>query len=306
MRISKSFWAATAFSCGLLASIAGASAAECKNPKQLVFSIIPTEETTEELGIYKPLLDRLKKNTGKKIEFFMPTSYASVIEGMINGWVHIGVHGPNSYVVAKQKDPKLEVFATYAKKPGHLQEEGPGYRAVLIVRAGSKFKDIASLKGSVLGLADPASTSGNLMPRVVFGETIKVGTDLEKYFSKVVYTGGHDLSTLAVKEGRVDAAFVATHRFDNVIDRKLAKMSDFRVLWKSQFIPQDPFVYRGDLCPQIKEAIVKTFLSLHEDPATKPFLAKIKSNRFVAMKDSDYDIIRKLDAAKRARKPAKK
>ena len=306
MRISKSFWAATAFSCGLLASIAGASAAECKNPKQLVFSIIPTEETTQELGIYKPLLDRLKKNTGKKIEFFMPTSYASVIEGMINGWVHIGVHGPNSYVVAKQKDPKLEVFATYAKKPGHLQEEGPGYRAVLIVRAGSKFKDIASLKGSVLGLADPASTSGNLMPRVVFGETIKVGTDLEKYFSKVVYTGGHDLSTLAVKEGRVDAAFVATHRVDNVIDRKLAKMSDFRVLWKSQFIPQDPFVYRGDLCPQIKEAIVKTFLSLHEDPATKPFLAKIKSNRFVAMKDSDYDIIRKLDAAKRARKPAKK
>jgi len=278
----------------------GASAQDCKNPDSLVFSIIPTEETTQELDIYKPLLTRLKENTGKSIEFFMPTSYASVIEGMVNGWVHIGVHGPNSYVIAKEKDPVLEVFATYAKKPGHLQEEGPGYRAVLIVKSDSSFESIDSLKGTVLGLADPASTSGNLMPRVVFGEEICTGTELEKYFSKAVYTGGHDLSTLAVKEGRVDSAFVATHRFDNVIDRGLASMDEFRVLWKSGYIPQDPFVYRGDLCPEIKEAIKMTFLTLHEDPEAKAFLDNINSNRFVEMQDSDYDIIRKLAAAKKA------
>ena len=300
MNTLKLFASCAAIVGAIAAGTFGASAQDCKNPDSLVFSIIPTEETTQELDIYKPLLTRLKENTGKSIEFFMPTSYASVIEGMVNGWVHIGVHGPNSYVIAKEKDPTLEVFATYAKKPGHLQEEGPGYRAVLIVKSDSSFESIDSLKGTVLGLADPASTSGNLMPRVVFGDEIGTGPELEKYFSKAVYTGGHDLSTLAVKEGRVDSAFVATHRFDNVIDRGLATMEEFRVLWKSGYIPQDPFVYRGDLCPEIKDAIKTTFLTLHEDPEAKAFLDNINSNRFVEMQDSDYDIIRKLAAAKKA------
>lgn len=49
----------------------GAFAQECKDPDQLVFSIIPTEETTQELDIYQPLLTALKEKTGKSVEFFM-------------------------------------------------------------------------------------------------------------------------------------------------------------------------------------------------------------------------------------------
>ncbi|MET3791501.1 phosphate/phosphite/phosphonate ABC transporter substrate-binding protein [Aquamicrobium terrae] len=285
----------------VLSTIAAAALAQdCKDPGQLVFSIIPTEETTQELDIYQPLLKALKEKTGKSVEFFMPTSYASVIEGMVNGWVHVGVHGPNSYVLAREKDPTLEVFATYTKAKGHFQEEGPGYRAVLVVKADSKFENLDSLKGTVTGLADPASTSGNLMPRMVFGDEIGTGPELEKYFSKVVYTGGHDQSALAVKEGRVDSAFVATHRLDNVIDRGLAAEADYRVLWQSGIIPQDPMVYRSDLCEPIKQAIREAFLTLHENPEAKSFFEGINSTKFVAMQDSDYDIIRKLVAAEKA------
>jgi phosphonate transport system substrate-binding protein len=304
MTILKRTIAAFATVGALTAYASQVSAQECKNPDTLVFSIIPTEETTQELDIYKPLLDKLKEKTGKSVEFFMPTSYASVIEGMVNGWVNIGVHGPNSYVLAKEKDPDLEVFATYTKTKGHFQEEGPGYRAVLIAKADSKYKTIEDLKGTVVGLADPASTSGSLLPRMVFGDLVKTGPELEKYFSKVVYTGGHDQSALAVKEGRVDDAFVATHRLDNVIDRGLAKKEDYKVLWSSDLIPQDPMVYDGKLCDPLKAQIREAFLTLNEDPASKPFFDGIKSTKFVAMKDSDYDIIRKLVAAEKAAEKA--
>lgn len=284
---------ATAIIAGLATT--SAMAQECVDPDSLVFSIIPTEETTQEVNLYQPVLQRMKEKTGKSIEFFMPTSYSSVIEAMMNGWVHVGVHGPNSYVIAKERDPSLEVFATYAKLPGYLQEEGPGYRAVLITRSDSDFDSIEALRGAVVALADPASTSGNLLPRVVFAN--EIDSEFEDYFSRVVYSGGHDLSTLAVKEGRVDAAFVATHRFDNVIERGLAEMEEFQVVWQSQFIPQDPFVYRGDLCDEIKEAIADTFLTLHEAEEAKAFLDNVNSGRFVKMVDSDYDIIRQLAAA---------
>ena len=50
--------------------------------------MVPTEETVAELELYKPVTDRMAAETGKKIEFFMPTSYASVVEGMLEsgGW----------------------------------------------------------------------------------------------------------------------------------------------------------------------------------------------------------------------------
>ena len=172
------------------------------------------------------MTDRLAAETGKKIEFFMPTSYASVVEGLLSKFVDVAVLGPYSYVIASSKDESIEVFATYAKRPGHLQEEGPGYKAALVTKKGSKFTDVKSLEGSTLGLVDPGSTSGNLFPRVVFSKN--VGGDLDKYFGRVVYTGSHELSTVAVSKGKVDAAFVATHRFDNVVNKGEVQAGGFQ------------------------------------------------------------------------------
>lgn len=297
-RRAVAWTAVTIFSLGL--SGQALAAAACENPDALTFAIIPTEETVAELQLYKPVTDRMAELTGKKIQFFMPTSYASVVEGMLSGFVHVGVLGPYTYVIANAKDPNIEVFATYAKRAGYLQEEGPGYRGVLITLKGSKFTTIESLKGTVLGLTDPGSTSGNLMPRVVFSETVGMG--LDDYFGKVVYTGSHELSTVAVHQGRVDAAFVATHRFDNVISKGEVELDDFNVLWKSDPIPQDPFVYLNTLCDDIKKNIEDTFLGLKDQPGAKSFLDNVKSNKFVRMTSADYDIIRALKKAKDARK----
>jgi len=281
-----------------IATTGGAWAQECKDPDVLRFSMIPTEETTQELSLYKPLVDQLKAATGKNVEFYLPTSYASVVEAMLGGFVDIGMHGPYSYVIARERDPDLKVIVTYAKHKGHFQEEGPGYTAVLVTRTDSGIDSIEDLKGTVVGLTDPASTSGNLLPRVGF--TKKIGSDLEDYFSRVVYTGGHDLSAMAVMEGQVDAAFVATHRLDNVIDRDLAKMEDYKVLWSSPVIPQDPFVVNGKLCDDLVEKITDAFLTLGDSEEGKKYLENVNASRFVPMQDSDYDIIRELKAAKDA------
>ena len=280
-----------------------ALAASCENPDSLTFAIIPTEETVAELELYKPITDRMAELTGKKISFFMPTSYASVVEGLLSHFVDVAVLGPYTYVIASDKDKEIEVFATYAKKKGYLQEEGPGYRGVLITKKGSGLKTIESLKGKLIGLTDPGSTSGNLVPRVVFSKV--VGMDIDKYFKKSVYTGSHELSTVAVYQGKVDAAFVASHRFDNVVAKGEVKLEDFNILWSSPPIPQDPFVYRSPLCEDIKANIRETFLGLKDVPGAKAFLDNVKSNTFVAMTSADYDVIRDLKKAKDARKKKK-
>ncbi|NYT35314.1 phosphate/phosphite/phosphonate ABC transporter substrate-binding protein [Allopusillimonas soli] len=271
-----------------LASVAHAE--DCENPKALKYSIIPTQDTVRELALYKPVLKLLEEETGKKIEFYMPTSYSSVVEALLGKWVDIATLGPESYVIAHGKDPSIEVFATYYKKAHGVQPAGPGYKSTLITKKGSKFDSIESLKGSVLLLVDPASTSGALIPKSLFTKEIK--EPLDQYFSRVAFSGGHDLSTIAIENGKADAAFVATHRFMNTVDAGKAKVDDFNYLWTSPRIPQDPFVYRSQLCPDLKAKIKKAFLDLDKTPEGRKYLDNVDSEKFVSMSDSDYDIIR--------------
>ena len=286
---------ATAIALLLTGALAAPAAAECENPETLTFSMIPTEDTAAELQLYQPLIRHLSAMTGKDIDFYSPTSYASVMEAIASGWVDIAVLGPASYTLAKAQNDDMVVFATYSRHAGHMQEEGPGYRANLISRADSGIVTIEDSRGATLGLVDPASTSGHLLPMVAFaGET---GEDLEDFYGRIVYTGGHDLSALAVLEGRVDVAFVATHRFDNVVDRGDITLDDVNILWRSAVVPQDPFVFRTTLCDDLRESIAQAFLTANEVPEVAPYFEAINSPRFVAMQDSDYDLIRQLQAA---------
>ena len=288
-------WTAATASLLALTFAGAAQAQQCENPKVLRFSIIPTQESVRELTLYKPVLDLLSKNTGKKIEFYMPTSYSSVVEALLGKWVDVAVLGPESYVIAKNQGAQIDVFSTYFKKKDGVQEAGPGYKSALITKKGSKFTSIDSVKGSVMLLVDPASTSGSLIPEAIFGGKV-VKTPLKQYFSKVAFSGGHDLSTIAVFDGKADAAFVATHRFMNAIEASKAKMKvdDFNILWMSPLLPQDPFVYRSGLCPDLREKIQQTFVTLDQNDVGRKYLENVGSEKFVVMKDSDYDIIREV------------
>ncbi len=288
-RIAMALSSAALFFAGVV------SAQQCEDPKVLRFSIIPTQESVRELTLYKPVLDLLAKNTGKKIEFYMPTSYSSVVEALLGKWVDVAVLGPESYVIARNQGAQAEVFATYYKKKLGIQEAGPGYKSLLISKKGSKFSTVEAAKGSVMLLVDPASTSGALIPEHVFGGKV-VKMPLKQYFSRVAFSGGHDLSTLAVFDGKADVAFVASHRFMNAIDASKGRMKleDFNILWTSPLLPQDPFVYRTGLCPDLKKKIQDTFLTLDSTDVGKAYLENVGSEKFVAMKDSDYDIIREV------------
>lgn len=291
MSVSASSLKRTSLALVFLAGLAGSTSAQtCENPKALRFSLVPTQDSLRELGYYKPFLDELSKIVDKKVEFYMPTSYSSVVEALLGKWVDVAVLGPESYVIAKRKEPTIEVFATYSRRQDGIQEAGPGYKSVLVTKKGSKFTSIESLKGAVLALVDPASTSGALIPDNVFSKEIK--SPLKDYFSKVVYSGGHDLSALSVKDGKADAAFVATHRFMETVNAGKVKLEDFNVLWSSPLIPQDPFVYRTALCDDLRRKIAETFYNTDKSETGRKYLENVRSEKIVQMKDSDYEVVR--------------
>lgn len=274
-----------------LAWMAAAAGADCEDPARLRFSVVPAQDSAQTMSYYKPVLDLLERNTGHHVVFTMPTSYASVVEALLAHRLDVAVLGPESYIIARRKDPTVEVFATYFRAANGIQPEGPAYRSVLLTRRNTRLASIPALKGSVLALVDPASTSGGLIPEHLFPRALG-GTALRQYFSRVVYSGGHDLSALAVADGRVDAAFVATHRFMEAVNAGRVRQEDFNVLWTSPDLPVDPFVLRTGLCPELRRRIADTFLTLDRNAEGQAFLRSVRSVRMVPMKDADYDLIR--------------
>jgi len=275
----------------LILAASSASAAECDNPPRLRFSLVPQGDVKNDVATFRPLFDALERELGKPVEVIYPSSYGYVVEGLLATSIDLAFMGPASYASARNSDHDVTAFASYSVKAGAFQEEGAFYRSLLVVRSNSRFRDSESLKGATLALVDPVSTSGAVVPRHLYSPVIKA--PFEKYFGRVVYTGGHDKSATAVANGAVDAAFVASNNLSDLISAGKLRKDDYQVLWQSEPIPLDPFVYRDHLCAPIKDKIRKVFLSNNGEEYSA-VLKKLNAVRFSPISDDSYRTIREI------------
>ncbi len=276
---------------GLLSLSLPAFAASCETPARLRFSIIPRGDVKKELAELQPLLDKLQAALGIPVEVYVAPSYGAVVEALASGAVQLARLGPASYVSARRADPRLTAFASYANKAGPFQPAGPFYHSLLIVRADSGMTSIDALRGKRLALVDPDSTSGALIPRHVFGK--RLGGKLESWFSRVGYAGSHTESVNKLLARQVDAAFVGSQNLAAEIAQHPAKAAQVRVIWRSDAIPTDPFVFRGQLCEGVKDRIRDAFLN-RGGPQSAAVLERLNVARFVPVSDRDYQIVREI------------
>lgn len=281
--------AATAMSLTLVAT---STAAECERPTRLRISFVPQGELQDDGAAMKPLFDDLERTLRMPVEIITPASYGAVTEGLLAGAVDIARLGPATYVSVRKSDPHITPFATLLRMPDGFSEGGTAaYYSMLIVRQHGPVTSISGLKGKRLALADPESTSGALIPLHVFSR--QLGTSLDKYFSRIGYSGNHEQSVAAVLNKEADAAFVASANLGSLIAAGKVKRSDIRVLWKSAPIPFDPFVYRGQLCEDIRKKIRAVFFN-KKSANVQSTLSAIHAQEFVAAEDKNYNIIRDL------------
>lgn len=275
-----------------LSGMATGQVKTCELPESIRFSMVPFGDVETNLRRYQPLFKRIEKITGRPVAVLRPSSYAAVVEGLLGGHIDIAELGPATYVDARRDDEKITPFATIEKHAGAFLPAGAHYKAMLVVLAGSPYRDIASLRGARLALTDPASTSGSLLPRKQFVPLL--GVPLEKHFAAVSFTGSHSKSIQALDRGEIDAAFVSSAQLDEANASGKLPANKVRVLWASEAIPYDPFVYRGQLCESLRTQISSAFLGEAAAVSLRELLDGFKATRFVAVDDSHYVGIRSL------------
>ncbi|WP_050469693.1 phosphate/phosphite/phosphonate ABC transporter substrate-binding protein [Herbaspirillum chlorophenolicum] len=293
MKIAASVFAVVAAAMALACATPAMAQPSCERPERLRFSFVPQGSDEEQQAAMDPLLDALRSQLKIPVEMVVPSSYGSVIEGLIAGAIDVARLGPASYVTARKGDAKITPFASMEQQEPNFAPGGASavYYSLLVTRQQGPYDSIASLRGKVLALADPDSTSGALIPRHIFAR--QNGLRLASYFSRVGYSGNHEQSALAVLNRNADAAFVASTNLSRMITEGRLKKRDLRVLWRSAPIPFDPFVYRGQLCADIRNKIRAVFLD-NKSPQVRATLRNLHATRFVPARDADYKIIRDL------------
>ncbi|WP_148717094.1 phosphonate ABC transporter substrate-binding protein [Chitinolyticbacter meiyuanensis] len=263
-------------------------------PKELNFGMISTESTGALKQMWQPLIEDMSKQLGVKVNAFFATDYAGVIEGMRFKKVDIGWFGNKSAIEAVDRAGG-EVFAQQVDADG-----APGYWSLLITHKDSGITNVDQvLKGKGkynLGLGDPQSTSGFLVP----GYYLFAQNDIDpKTHFKTVRNANHEANLMAVLNRQVDVATNNTEIVEKLKQTSPERYEQIRILWKSPLIPKDPLVWRKDISPELKAKIRTFFTTYGKDEREKGILKAIyNTGSFRASSDLQLVPTRQLELAR--------
>ncbi|MGL4439186.1 MAG: phosphonate ABC transporter substrate-binding protein [Bosea sp. (in: a-proteobacteria)] len=226
---------------------------------ELVFAVIPSENSEGVVNRFTPFTEYLTRELGVKVTLRVASDYAAVIEGQKAGNIHIAAYGPAAFARALAINSPVEAFAQGVNIDGTR-----GYYSVFYARTNSAVTSIEDAKGKNICLVDPNSASGNQVPRFALS---KRGIEVESYFGKVVYTGSHENAVLGLQQGTCD---VAANWWNNDIrsnlkrmaEKGMAKEADFRIIYRSDIIPNSPVAYLKSLPDDMKAKIRGAFLEI--------------------------------------------
>lgn len=264
-----------------------ASATPSNWPAKIRVGAIPTEGASDTAKRFQALTDELQKTLGVEVEVFTASDYAGIITAMANKHIDFAYFGPKSYVEASEK-AGAEALAMEIGMDGL-----PGYNGIIISKKDSGIATLEQAKGKTFTFTDPNSTSGFLVPNVLFARDLKVKP--EEYFSEVKFSGSHGASILAVKNGGVQVAATNNVDLNRMQEKGAANWDDFNVIWTSELIPGAPMAARKDLPESLKAAFTGALMKFNGDKAG---LEKLQIGGYDSANDQTYDIIRYLKQLK--------
>jgi len=258
--------------------------------KVLYFSVIPKKNFGQQIRELRPLIDLLEKDLQTSIKIIRAQSYTAVIEGILSKTIDFAILGPAAYAKTRARDSGIEAFASFARKKGAVTPKGSYYYSMLLTLKKNGFESVKDVRRKKIALTDPASTSGSVIPNMAFSKHI--GNPLTDYFGTIIYTGSHDRSIESVVNEQVHAAFVSSARIDEAVDKDILEFDQIKILWQSDPIHYDPFVFSSGVDNTTKDQIKKIMLS--RTAGLEPMLRNMNMAGIVAVSDEDYDAIHEI------------
>jgi phosphonate transport system substrate-binding protein len=255
--------------------------------KKFNMVFVPASEKGDESD-YASLIRIVEDLTGFEINTIKVTDYNAAVEAMRAGRADIAWYGGKTYIKAAEI-ADAEAFAA-GVRPG---EKDAGYFAYFVVKKDSKIKKFSDIKGKVLSLNSIGSTSGDLIPQVELAK-INLSITNENDFKNVFYAGSHDACLLAVINNKSDVCGMSSRNFDARLADNTFKKEQVRIIHISDRVPPPPLAYSKKIPLEDRKKIKEAVLEAHKHGKISGYGGKM--SHYISVKDSDYDVLRKVVA----------
>ena len=165
------------------------------------------------------------------------------------------------------------------------------YHSYIIVHKSSNMQSFEDLKGKVFAFTDPLSNSGKLAPTYMLEQ---MGETPDTYFKKYFYTYAHDNSIKSVAQKVADGAAVDSLIWDYDMKFNPEFAQETKIIDSSEPYGIPPVVVPHDLPDTTKQKLKQILLTIHESKKGKSIIEGMGIDKFVLVKDKNYDSIRKM------------
>jgi phosphonate transport system substrate-binding protein len=190
---------------------------------------------------------------------------------------------------ADRPEPSLELLAAPVMAGPRYAEE-PVYFSDVVVPADSPWSSFSELDGRSWAYNEETSHSGYNATR---HHLARMGRD-RGFFGKVVAAGSHEASLRLLLAGDVDATALDSTVLDLLRRGDPSLESRLRIVESFGPSPRPPWVVARSVAGELRTALQGAFLAMSSDPRGRAVLASGMASRFVAVRDADYDPIRRV------------
>ncbi|HEX5050535.1 MAG TPA: PhnD/SsuA/transferrin family substrate-binding protein [Planctomycetota bacterium] len=246
---------------------------------RLLFSSYSFRKATEVWKQFQPATRELSclltRQMGQptEVELLVTKTYEECVDGLVDGDIDLVRVGPASYVLAKQRNPAIQLLAAE-------REDSRGV-GLIVVRADSPLQKLTDLVGKKFAFGDDQSTIGRYLSQA---ELVRAGV-LGKDLASFQYLQRHDIVFKAVELGDFDAGALHADCFHEMNRSSQVKL---RVLHSFDNVPK-PWVARAGLDAKITAALRESLLHMDNPKALKA----LKVPGLAPVTDAEYDLVRR-------------
>ncbi|MDA3956789.1 phosphate/phosphite/phosphonate ABC transporter substrate-binding protein [Oceanispirochaeta sp.] len=230
------------------------------------------------IGRMKPIMNIISEALNADIEFVSKKTFSEMQKAYINQEIDFGIINAYSYLRILPYDSVILIAARRI-------ENSREYRTYFFARKDSGINNIEGLKGKVIALGDPYSTSSYLIPHYIFK---KQGIYSDSDFEKTIIISKQDSLILSVLNRTADAGVSASFIFN---DQPEAVKSALTVFKTSEPFPLGPFIANKNLEPSVIETLKETLLSLNKSIEGR---SALESSGIEVFEEVEADTYKKL------------
>ena len=254
----------------LICSFGFAQITDEPTPKSITIGLIPGGNPDAVKKQSVALGEKIQKALNIPVQIFISKNYSGLVEAVKNKKVDYAFLSALTYVQA-ENDVQLKVLL---KKTW----SGPYYYSAIVALKKSSIRKISDFKNKKIAFVDTGSTSGYLYPQVYLQKN-KMN---DQTFKKAVISGSHAASVEKLESGEVDLIPVfaddekGLHGAWNRFSKN--KKSEFKVLWISEPIPNDPIVVRTEFYnqyPKLTHELMSNLIDIQSDDITVNSISEI-------------------------------